>query len=260
MAASPRRVRADNPGPFTFDGTVTYLLGRDDVVILDPGPDVDDHVRALVREVVGASRVTLVLTHGHGDHAGAVDPLLAALAEGGPPVAGVVGSGHPRARPPRGDERVPFDGGSLRSIPTPGHTRDHLAWYWAEARALFAGDHVLGHGDTTWVAEYPGCVADYLTSLARLRDLDLEVIHPGHGPDLRDPADALRRFEAHRRSRIERVRALKARHPELAGEALYRHVYGDTVPAGLEGAARRSLAAVEEFVDTTDPGDVSSSA
>lgn len=258
MTPSPRRIRADNPGPFTFDGSVTYLLGHDDVVILDPGPDVDDHVRALVRAVGGADRTRVVLTHGHDDHAGGVDRLLHALRAAGHGPVDVVGAGHFRARVPAPEERITFDHGHLEAVPTPGHTRDHLAWYWAGARALFAGDHVLGHGETTWVAEYPGCVADYLASLHRLRALDLAVIHPGHGPDLHAPYDALDRFEAHRRSRIEQVRALRRADPGLAGEALFRRVYGDTVPPGLEGPARRSLSAVEEYVDTHGEGDVSS--
>lgn len=246
-----RRIRADNPGPFTFDGTVTYLLGRDDVLILDPGPDVDDHVRALVRSVADARRVTLVLTHGHGDHAGAVDPLLQALAEGPSQVVGVVGAGHARARAPAEGEALAFDGGWLEPVPTPGHTRDHLAWLWPAERALFAGDHVLGYGDTTWVAEYPGCVADYLASLQRLRELPLDVIHPGHGPSLERPAEALDRFEAHRRGRIDAVRRLRLEDPGLSGEALFRRVYGESVPDRLAGAARRALAAVEEYVDAT---------
>ncbi len=258
MTSPLRRIRADNPGPFTFDGTVTYLLGHDDLVILDPGPDVDDHVRALVRSTEGARRVRLVLTHGHGDHAGGVDRLLAEFAAAGHPEVDVVGAGHERARAPAVDEEVPFDGGRLVAVPTPGHTRDHLAWYWPGARALFAGDHVLGHGHTTWVAEYAGCVADYLASLERVRGLDLAVIHPGHGPDLHEPYAALDRFEAHRRTRIAQVRELRREHPGLAGDALFRAIYGDTVPPGLDGAARRSLAAVEEYVDTVVEGNVSS--
>lgn len=248
---SLRRIRADNPGPFTLDGSVSYILGRDDVVILDPGPDVDDHIRALVRAVAGAARVTVVLTHGHGDHAGGVDSLLEALGAAGQSPVALVGAGHSAVRAPLPDERIPFEAGHLVAIPTPGHTRDHLAWYWPERRALFAGDHLLGHGHTTWVGEYSGCVADYLASLEVLRTLDLAVVHPGHGPDLHDPDAVIDRFEAHRRSRIEQVRTLREGDPPLRGDDLFDHVYGSRVPPGLDGAARASMAAIEEYLDAT---------
>lgn len=260
MTPHLRRFRADNPGPFTFEGTVTFVLGRERAVVLDPGPDVDDHIRALARAVADARSVTVVLTHGHGDHAGGVDRLLAALAADGAERVEVVGAGHPLAIGPHDRSEVPFDGGTLHAVPTPGHTRDHLAWLWPETRSLFSGDHILGHGDTTWVGEYSGCVAEYLGSIDRLRDLDLAVIHPGHGPSLDDPESALDRFEKHRRRRIARVAELRRAQPELRGRDLYDLVYGDLVPEGLDGAARASLAALEEYVDTIGAGDVSSSA
>lgn len=248
---SLRRIRADNPGPFTLDGSVTYIIGRDDVVILDPGPDVDSHIRALVRAVAEAERITLVLTHGHGDHVGGVNALLAAFDALGRAPADIVGAGHPAARSVGEGEPIGFDGGHLVAVPTPGHTRDHLAWHWPQRQALFAGDHLLGEGDTTWVGEYSGCVADYLVSLDRLRALDLAVVHPGHGPDLHDPLAAIERFERHRRARIEQVRALRDGPDGVGGDALFDRVYGGRVPAGLDGAARASLAVIEEHLDAT---------
>jgi glyoxylase-like metal-dependent hydrolase (beta-lactamase superfamily II) len=208
--------------------------------------------------VVGASRIRIVLTHGHSDHAGGVDRLLANLADQGAGFVEVVGAGHVDARRPEPGSTVPFDAGHLEAVPTPGHTADHLAWFWPQARAVFAGDHVLGYGDTTWVAEYPGCVADYLASLDVVRALDPVMIHPGHGPSIDDPGSALDRFEAHRRKRIDRVRDLRRARPGLSGDDLYRAVYGTTVPPGLEGAARRSLAAVEDYLDTEGSRGVSS--
>ncbi len=248
MADVLRRVRADNPGPFTFDGTVTHILGHDTVLVVDPGPDVDDHIRTLVRLVAGARSVGVLLTHGHEDHAGGVDRFLAHLARHRSGAVPVYGAGHPTARLPEPDRPLEFDDGRLLTVPTPGHTSDHLAFYWPEGGAVFAGDHLLGYGDTTWVAEYPGCVADYLESLARLRALDPAVIYSAHGPPLTDPVAALDRFESHRRSRIEQVRRLQQAAPGLSGDALYLGIYGDSVPAGLEDAARASLAAVEEYV------------
>lgn len=242
---------APNPGPFTLDGSVSWVVGQRRLIVVDPGPDVDSHARALVAFCRGADEVRVALTHGHGDHAGGVDLFVSALREAaGLEVSALVGSGHPRAVPLREGERVPSDHGDLVCVPTPGHSRDHVAWHWPAAGALFSGDHILGHGDTTWVGEYSGCVADYLASLDRVRELELAVIHPGHGPDLTDPSAAVTRFEEHRRARIAQVRTLRRERPAAGLDDLFPAIYGDAVPPGLEGAARASLWALMEYVDT----------
>lgn len=247
----PRRVVAPNPGPFTLGGSISWIVGQNEVVVVDPGPDVESHLRALAAFCRRARSVRIALTHGHGDHAGGVDRLLYLLRNTERPIpVEVVGSGHPGARPLGEGDAVPSDHGALVCVPTPGHTADHLAYHWPRARALFSGDHLLGEGDTTWVGEYRGCVADYLNSLERVRVLELQRIHPGHGATLTDPSAALDRFEAHRRGRIRRVRALRREAPEAGAEELFGRVYGDRVPPGLVDAARRSLAALVEYVDT----------
>lgn len=218
-------------------------MGHHDVVVLDPGPDVDDHVRALASAVEGAERVTLLLTHHHGDHAGAAPALAERL---GAEVAGPPGPGVDRVV--TDGQAVVTDVGDLVAVHTPGHTPDHLCFHWPGRRALFAGDMLLGRGDTTWVAEYEGCVADYLDSLARLRTLDLAVIYPTHGPALHDPAAALDRFEAHRRARIRQVAEVLERHPRASDRDLLEAVYGASLPSGMEGAALRSLGALVEHV------------
>jgi glyoxylase-like metal-dependent hydrolase (beta-lactamase superfamily II) len=255
-----RWVRADNPGPFTLDGTRTWVVGRSQVAVVDPGPALEAHVRAVLALIGEAESVTLVLTHGHPDHAGAVDRLVEALSTAGRSSVGVMGSGHPLARRPHAVRGVFTDAGPLLAVPTPGHTRDHLAFHWPSESALFAGDHLAGHGDTTWVAGYPGCVADYLRSLNRIRNLALKVIHPAHGPSLTEPVAALDRFEAHRRARIDAVRAAVTDHPDADEDELFRIVYGDSVPDGLEQAALESFRAVREYVDTEGGDGVSSRA
>lgn len=238
-----RSILAANPGPFTLEGTRTHILGRHRVAVVDPGPDLPEHVRAVASAVAGAERVTILLTHGHADHAGAVESLLREL-----PGAEVAGSGHPAARPLSEGDRIGTDAGSVRVIATPGHTPDHLCFQWEEGRALFAGDMILGSGDTTWVAEYPGCVADWLRSLTRLEALPLDRVHPAHGPDLDDPGSAWRRFRAHRESRIAAVRRALSEDPGVAGDDLLDRIYGSGVPTGLRGAARRSLEALVDHV------------
>jgi len=224
-------------------------VGSDTVAIIDPGPDVEDHVRALSMAVSDANEVAIVLTHGHGDHTGAVRALAGAVdAEVfGPPMPGLVGTAL------RDGDRISTDQGDLVAVHTPGHTEDHLCFHWPDRAAVFAGDLLLGHGDTTWVAEYPGCVADYLDSLERMRTLDLRAIYPAHGPPLEDPTEALDRFEAHRRSRIEQVEdALEAR-PEATLDDLLQIVYGDLLPSEMRGAASRSLSALLEYVRRDRP-------
>jgi glyoxylase-like metal-dependent hydrolase (beta-lactamase superfamily II) len=214
------------------------------VAVIDPGPDVSDHIGALVLAVGDADRADIVLTHGHADHAGAARALASALdcrvlgPAGLPDVDDVLVDG----------DIVETDDGSLVAIHTPGHSQEHLCFHWESRGALFAGDHLLGKGDTTWVAEYPGCVADYLDSLARLRTLGLQIIYPAHGPPLNDPAEALDRFEDHRRERIRQVEEALAEDPTAGVGELLQVVYGGSLPGRMGGPAGRSLAALLEYV------------
>ncbi|MBT8487517.1 MAG: MBL fold metallo-hydrolase [Gemmatimonadetes bacterium] len=220
-------------------------MGRRRIAIIDPGPDVDSHVRALASLGARADSVTLLLTHGHDDHVAAAPRLAAELdAE----VFGPKGLEGLTSPLDEGDS-VATDAGVLVALHTPGHTREHLAFHWLERRAAFVGDHLLGRGDTTWVAEYPGCVQDYLDSLARLDSLDVDVLYPAHGPPLEDPREAVARFRHHRLERIDQVRRARASHPEADSERLVDIVYGGTVPASMHGAARKSLEAVLDHLD-----------
>jgi len=232
-----RSVLADNPGPLTLDGTRTYIVGRQRLAVIDPGPDVEDHVRALAFLAAGAESVTILLTHAHADHAQGA-PRLARLTG-----ASVLGAG-PVDRTLADGDAVETDAGTLIAVSTPGHAREHLCFHWAERAALFSGDLVLGRGDTTWVAGYPGCVADYLASLARLRRLELRRIYPGHGEPIDDVRDRLTRFEDHRRARIAQVQAALGATPDATRREILERVYGGAVPPGLEPAALESLDAL----------------
>lgn len=216
----------------------------------------DDHVRALVSAVEGADEVRILLTHGHADHAGSAARLageLDTVVHGPEGIEAVT-------RVLRDGDRVETDGGALVAVHTPGHTREHLAFHWPERDAVFVGDLLLGRGDTTWVAEYPGCVADYLRSLERVGALDARVLYPTHGPALDDPEEALRRFAAHRRDRIEEVREARTANPDADVDALVDLVYGDTVPRAIRGAARKSLEAVLHHLDEVGPSGASGGA
>jgi glyoxylase-like metal-dependent hydrolase (beta-lactamase superfamily II) len=167
----------------------------------------------------------------------------------------VVGSGHPAARPLEdGEVAAVTDAGTLRALATPGHTRDHLCFVWTDREgggwdALFCGDLLLGTGHTTWIGEYPGCVADYLDSLDRVAALDLAEILPAHGPTIDAPAEAIARFRRHREERIEEVRAIRSRRPGASVDEVFFEVYGDELPDRLASAARASIVALLHHVD-----------
>jgi len=233
--AEPRMVKAGNRGPFTLNGTRSFLVGRERTAVIDPGPDEEEHVRALSRALAGAVEIRILLTHGHGDHAGAAGPLAKAVTAPvlGPPSAGFL--------PLAEGEEIATDDGPLFVLSTPGHTRDHLAYFWPKANALFAGDLILGRGATTWLGEYPGCVADYLETLDRIEALDPEIIYPAHGPAVRVPRRTLAAFRAHRMERLRRVAEIRKGTPETPVGEVVRAVYGENLPPRLLKAARSSI-------------------
>lgn len=244
MLPHPPYLNAGNAGPFTLDGTRSYRVGASQAVLLDPGPDVDHHVRALLSWLGDARDVRVVVTHGHPDHAGAARRLAGAL---GVPVLG------PRGvegvdRPLDDGSRLETDQGALVAVDTPGHARHHLCFHWVERGALFAGDLVLGEGDTTWVGEYRGCVADYLESLERVARLAPGVIYPAHGEPLSDVPEALARYRAHRLARVEQVAKVLKADPRAGVDQVTAVVYGDRVPPSLLPAARMSVEALMDFV------------
>ena len=222
------------------------MVGRERVAVVDPGPDLASHVSALASVLEGAQVVAILLTHGHSDHAAAA-PRLARMVSapvlGGGPAESALGDG----------EAVETDAGELFAVATPGHAREHVCFHWTERRALFAGDLLLGKGDTTWVGGYSGCVRDYFASLERVRQLGLRRVYPAHGPPIADVPRALARFESHRRARLAEVEAFLAEHPEASRHEIMQRIYGSSVPRSLEAAAEASLDALLEHLGRSVP-------
>jgi glyoxylase-like metal-dependent hydrolase (beta-lactamase superfamily II) len=230
-------VTADNPGPFALQGTNTWLVGRDPCFVVDPGPLMEAHVARVLADARDRGGIGgIALTHDHLDHSEAVGELRSRA--GGVPVAAARFEGAD-VRLADGDEFGP-----LRTIATPGHAADHLAF--VAGGACFTGDAVLGEG-SVFVWPDPGALRGYLEALGRLRALELTVICPGHGPVVLDPAGKLDEYVAHRRARERRLVAALDDGLRTADELLER-AWSDA-PAALRPAATVTLAAHLDKLD-----------
>ena len=209
------RLLARNPSPFTYFGTQTYLVGEGEVVVVDPGPDIPEHVEAILAAVDGRTIAAIACTHTHRDHSPASRALKAAT---GAPIIGcaplALESIGPRAdasfdkayAPDRilaDGEAIEFDGGRrLTAVATPGHTSNHLCFAWGDA--LLTGDHVMGWS-TTVVVPPDGDMGDYMRSLDKLRLREDRIYFPAHGPAVTKPAQLVRGMIGHRMQREKQI-------------------------------------------------------
>jgi ribonuclease/clavin/mitogillin len=238
-------VLGQNPGPFTGPGTNTYIVGTGTRrVLIDAGQGVDEHVallaKALEELTEGASIDAVALTHAHPDHMGGLEKVIERFRP-----TTVMKKPWPEWDRGAAFETIEdaaelrFEGATLRAIYTPGHARDHLCYYLVEEKAVFTGDVVLGAGTT--VIPRDGDLSDYLASLHRLLELDLEVIYPAHGPAIRDPYAKINEYLAHRALREQQIlEGLTAGLRRV--EDLVQRIYVD-VPEWLYSAAGVSVEA-----------------
>jgi glyoxylase-like metal-dependent hydrolase (beta-lactamase superfamily II) len=193
-------VRADNPSPLTLEGTNTWLVGRDPCWVVDPGPDLEAHVAAVVAEGTARGGIAgIAVTHAHADHSGAVHGLVEAL--GGHDGVDVRATALGGAAIVRDGDRL----GPLEAIAVPGHAPDHLCFALGD-EVCFTGDAVLGEG-SVFVSPDAGALAAYLQGLERLRARHFAVLAPGHGPVV---ADADARLAGYIEHRLDRERRLVA--------------------------------------------------
>ncbi|SHJ36587.1 Glyoxylase, beta-lactamase superfamily II [Roseomonas rosea] len=258
IAPGIRRILCGNPGPFTWRGTNTYLIGRGEVAVLDPGP-VDDAHRAAILAALAGERVTRILvSHTHRDHSPGAAPLAAATGAEtlgfGPhltPAAEGEGGDHtfsPDTRL-RDGETVEGDGWRLTALHTPGHCANHLCFALEAERelapegVLFSADHVMAWS-TSVVSPPDGDMADYMRSLERVAARGDRLLLPGHGPAHDAPGPFIAALIGHRREREARVlEVLRAAGGPASALALVPAVYGPVLEERLVPAAARSLLA-----------------
>ena len=246
-----RRIVARNPGPFTGPGTGTYIIGRGEVAVIDPGPMLPDHVDALLAGLGEETVSHILVTHTHADHSPAARLLRqrtgAPVFAFGPHAkdsAGELEGGVDREFVPDfllddGDE-VPGNGWSLEVIHTPGHCSNHICFAWPGAGALFCGDHIMAWS-TPVIIPPDGSVGDYIESLDRLSQRPERVFYPTHGTPITDPGDFIAKVREHRLHRVEQVAAAIADGVDNL-PSLRRRIYTD-IPRNLEAGAELSLLA-----------------
>jgi glyoxylase-like metal-dependent hydrolase (beta-lactamase superfamily II) len=249
------RVLAPNPGPFTFKGTGVYIVGAGrDAAIIDPGPDLPDHVEALKRTLEGRRLTHILVTHTHADHSPAAAPLKAwsgaTTYAYGPHGSGKAEEGvrveeggdrdfMPDVRARDGDI-IAGDGFTFDCVYTPGHTSNHMCFALREEKALFSGDHVMGWS-TTVVTPPDGDMAAYMASLRKLLDRDDRILWPTHGGPVRDPKPFLKAYVEHRLDRERQIVEAIAAGEETIAQIVAR-IYADVDPR-LHPAAARSVEA-----------------
>lgn len=249
-----RRVVANNPGPFTYTGTGTYIVGHGEVAVIDPGPDMDDHLRAILAAVEGETVTHIFVTHNHMDHSPLAHPLAQAT---GATVFACAKPGVPtksEIRMEAGDDRNfrpdvgLCDGGlfkgrggwTIEAIPTPGHTSNHICYALLEERALFSGDHIMGWS-TTVISPPDGDMGEYFASLEKIKRREFATLWPTHGPPVRDVEPFIDGYIGHRRAREAQIlAALADGHTRI--KAMVPVLYKD-VDARLHPAAAHSVMA-----------------
>lgn len=248
------RVLAPNPGPFTFKGTGVYIVGNHDVAVIDPGPDIPEHIEALKRALEGKRIAHILVTHTHSDHSPAAAPLKrwsgAKTYAFGPHGSGKaedgvkVEEGGDRGFVPdvvvRDGETIAGPDYTFECVFTPGHTSNHMCFALEDEKALFSGDHVMGWS-TTVVTPPDGDMADYMASLRKLHARDDAILWPTHGGPVRDPKPFLESYIEHRLAREAQIAAALADGIDTVPEIVAR-LYAD-VDKRLHPAAARSVLA-----------------
>jgi glyoxylase-like metal-dependent hydrolase (beta-lactamase superfamily II) len=255
-----RRLIANNPSPFTFTGTCSYIVGEGSVAIIDPGPNDEAHVEALLEATRGERVRHIFVTHTHRDHS----PAAALLkAETGATIVGArafmpkapadeakgLDAAHDLAyapdRPLEDGERIAGQNYTLEAIATPGHAANHVVFALLEENSLFSGDHVMAWS-TTVVAPPDGSMSDYMASLEKLRAREETLYWPGHGGPAREPQRYMRGLAHHRRQRESAILNRIERGDETIAE-IVAAIYVGLDPRLIGAAKLSTLAHVQDL-------------
>ena len=251
VAPLVRRVLAHNPSFFTYTGTQSYLVGTDrEVAVIDPGPDEDDHVAALVEAIGNAKVVAICCTHTHRDHSPAAATLAQitgahiygcsplSMTDDGPRMDASFDTGYQPDGVMEDSDTIGGDGWELTAVHTPGHTSNHLCYALNGSDALFTGDHVMGWS-TTVVSPPDGDMTAYMASLSKLYERTDKVYFPAHGPQVDKTRQFVRGMIGHRRQRENQiVRLMEAGTARIA----------DMVPQMYKSVDQRLWPAAERSV------------
>lgn len=255
MRLSPlvARVLAPNPSPFTYTGTQTYLVGGEDVAVIDPGPDDPAHLAALLDAIGGRPVTAILCTHTHRDHSPAAAPLSArtgaaiigcaplTLEDDGPRADAAFDAAYRPDRVLKDGDRLGGKGWTLAAVATPGHTSNHLCFALLEEKALFTGDHVMGWS-TSVVSPPDGDMTAYMASMQRLLDRTDAVYYPAHGDAVDNPQRLVRGMMGHRKQREGQIVRFLERNGASEIPDMVTEMYKGVDPR-LHSAAGRSVLA-----------------
>lgn len=264
VAPGVRRIVANNPGPYTFLGTNSYVVGSGEVAVIDPGPAEPSHLEAIAAAIKGERLTHILITHSHRDHCDGARGLQALaggkIAAFGPTGtargAGAPGLSYDFVDPDFVPDRKLADGDTVRGkgfaldvLHMPGHAPDHLCFALVGKRTMFTGDHVMGW-NTTVIAPPEGDLAQFLASLERLMQRHDKMFLPGHGGRIQTPQRVVKAYIMHRKWREQTILAC-LEDGICTVPRIVARLYG-TLDAGLKGAAALSVLAHLEYLIDRD--------